>query len=185
MVVCTRTYVCVNMVSCTMYRWFIYKHARPLKQDIVSFPPYNESNDPFRGTTVLPCLENFYQYNNPGGEGGGEDTMMMMGRGFEDNLNPPWGSEEDNLFASDDLLPSAPSERSLDNIVQRRSRVSSQEDGVCVCACVCVHVCVCVCVCMLCACVCVCVCVCACAHVCVCVCVHACACRVVLLGNLN
>ena len=43
-------------------RWFVYKHSRPLSEEIVRFPPYLESDNVYRGTTVLPYLEFFYQY---------------------------------------------------------------------------------------------------------------------------
>ena len=46
-------------------RWFVYKHSRPLPMEIVHFPPYPDSEDHYRGTTVLPYLEVFYQYDTP------------------------------------------------------------------------------------------------------------------------
>ena len=46
-------------------RWFGYKHSRPLPMEIVRFPPYPDSEDHYRGTTVLPYLEVFYQYDTP------------------------------------------------------------------------------------------------------------------------
>ena len=48
-------------------RWFVYKHSKPLPQDIVRFVPYADSDDHYRGTTVLPYLETFYQYGTDGG----------------------------------------------------------------------------------------------------------------------
>jgi hypothetical protein len=45
-------------------RWCVFKHSRPLSEEIVRFPPYLESDDPYRGTTVLPSLEFFYQYGD-------------------------------------------------------------------------------------------------------------------------
>ena len=33
--------------------------------EIVHFPPYPDSEDHYRGTTVLPYLEVFYQYDTP------------------------------------------------------------------------------------------------------------------------
>ncbi len=49
--------------------WFVFKHSKPLPQDIVRFTPYSDSDDYYRGTTVLPYLEAFYQYGNAA-EGG-------------------------------------------------------------------------------------------------------------------
>ena len=46
----------------TISRWFVYKHAKPLPEEIVRFQPYTETDDFYRGTTVLPYLESFYQY---------------------------------------------------------------------------------------------------------------------------
>ncbi len=44
----------------------MFKHSKPLSQDIVRFAPYSDSDDPYRGTTVLPYLEVFYQYGTIG-----------------------------------------------------------------------------------------------------------------------
>ena len=55
------TVVCVSLCP----RWFVYKHSRPLPMEIVRFPPYPDSEDHYRGTTVLPYLEVFYQYDTP------------------------------------------------------------------------------------------------------------------------
>ena len=49
-------------LSLSLYRWLTAKHAKPLREDIVRFPPYPDSDDPLRGTTVLPYLESFYNY---------------------------------------------------------------------------------------------------------------------------
>lgn len=46
----------------------MYKHARPLPEEIVCFPPYNESDDSARGTTVQPYLEAFYHYDSGNSE---------------------------------------------------------------------------------------------------------------------
>lgn len=78
--------------------------------------------DPYRGTTVLPYLEVFYNYEGQG------------------NVNPTrWDSQDDEvLFDTNDSrsLPSASQslasvshERSMETISGRRSRVSSQENG--------------------------------------------------------
>ena len=66
---------CHHIVCFLCPRWFVYKHSRPLPMEIVRFPPYLDSEDHYRGTTVLPYLEVFYQYDTPEdraniGEGG-------------------------------------------------------------------------------------------------------------------
>jgi serine/threonine-protein kinase 11 len=50
------------------HSWFIYKHARPLPEEIVRFPSYNEREDLARGTTVQPYLEAFYNYDSGNSE---------------------------------------------------------------------------------------------------------------------
>ena len=116
----------------THYSWFVYRHAKPFPQDIVKLPPYPESRDHNRGTTVLPYLEAFYQYNVPQADEAGMDAG---GGGVT-------GGGQDRLFAEDvegrdmfdvegNSLLSVPSERSLDTMVQTKSRVSSQENGKC------------------------------------------------------
>ncbi len=42
----------------------MFKHGRPLSRDLVRFTPYDDSDDVYRGTTVLPYLENYYQYGS-------------------------------------------------------------------------------------------------------------------------
>ena len=56
-------------------RWFVYKHSKPLPADIVKFPPYHDSQDRYRGTTVLPYLETFFNY------GVDESGMNTLDRG--------------------------------------------------------------------------------------------------------
>ena len=111
-----------------VYSWFIYRHAKPLPQDIVKLPPYPESKDPSRGTTVLPYLEAFFQYNVPqmdDAEGGGG------ARGDCDGLFVDDVESRDMFDVEGNSLLSAPSERSLDTMIQTKSRVSSQENGKC------------------------------------------------------
>ena len=50
----------------------MYKHSKPLPADIVKFQPYPESQDRYRGTTVLPYLETFFNY---GMDDGGMNTL--------------------------------------------------------------------------------------------------------------
>ena len=56
--------------------WFMFKHSRPLPEEIVHFMPYEDSKDDvYRGTTVLPYLEVFYQY------GAGEGNAPLIDKG--------------------------------------------------------------------------------------------------------
>jgi hypothetical protein len=50
----------------------VYKHSKPLPADIVRFQPYPDSEDRYRGTTVLPYLEAFFNY---GVDDGGMNTL--------------------------------------------------------------------------------------------------------------
>lgn len=102
--------------------------------EIVRFTPYPDSGDPYRGTTVLPYLEAFYQY---------EAAETVQDRVAELEVFPRhevqegnWVSEEEHFgridAQSNPSIHSAslyPVDRSLENIAQRKSRVSSQENG--------------------------------------------------------
>ena len=96
------------------------KHSKPLKQEIITFPPYPDTLDPCRETTVLPYLEVFYKYGG------------VEGQGMEDHR---WNSQDEGLFdisecpSASQSLASVTRERSLETISGRRSRVSSQENG--------------------------------------------------------
>jgi len=101
--------------------------------EIVRFTPYPDSGDPYRGTTVLPYLEAFYQY---------EAAETVQDRVTELEVFPRhevqegnWVSEEEHFgridAQSNPSIHSAslyPVDRSLENIAQRKSRVSSQEN---------------------------------------------------------
>ena len=106
--------------------WFVYKQPKPLKEDIVRFTPYPESDDNIRGTTVLPYLEAFYQY------GTNEDRgFTTIKAGLEPS--PQHVIQEGNWVSEDDMFDSNASmhssEKSVENIALRKSRVSSQENG--------------------------------------------------------
>ena len=105
------------------YRWLIAKHARPLNEEIVRFPPYPDFGDPLRGTTVLPYLEVFYNY------GGSKGQEILGGR---------WDSQDEALFDVNDgrSIPSASQslasvshERSMETVSLKKSRIPSQENG--------------------------------------------------------
>lgn len=51
----------------------MYKHSKPLPADIVRFQPYPDSEDRYRGTTVLPYLEAFFNYGVD--DSGGMNTL--------------------------------------------------------------------------------------------------------------
>ena len=121
----TLVHVLYNYISLSLYRWFISKQSKPLREEIVRFPPYSDCVDMNRGTTVLPYLEVFYDYK------------MLS------NVEPTrWDSQdEEGLFGNDSRsVPSATQslasvshvsshERSMETISGRRSRVQSQENG--------------------------------------------------------
>ena len=107
--------------------------------ELVSFQPYPESDDRYRGTTVLPYLEAFYQYGNGAAEEAGVDRSRTTSL-LDPSRDIPqwhvvqgnWVSEED-MFGQPEEAQSLHSVRSMDrsteNIIQRKSRVSSQENG--------------------------------------------------------
>ncbi len=117
---------------------FKYKHNKPLSADIVRFTPYAESEDDCRGTTVLPYLEAFYQYGTDDGLARGPNVVVSgASPPLEGSQNPSprnviqegnWISEDD-LFGDATSVHSSERDRSLENITQRKSRVSSSEDG--------------------------------------------------------
>ena len=41
----------------------LQKQPKPLPSELVRFAPYTNCDDPSRGTTVLPYLEVYYNYN--------------------------------------------------------------------------------------------------------------------------
>lgn len=115
------------------HSWFIYKHARPLPEEIVRFQPYPESEDHYRGTTVLPYLEAFYQY---GAENGMNQTLVTNLGGDRSN-SPRHVVQEGNWISEDDVFHRGgvnsmasmhSANYSVENIAQRKSRVSSQEN---------------------------------------------------------
>ena len=120
--------------------WFGYKYAKPLPDDIVRFTPYVESEDQLRGTTVLPYLEAFYQYGTE--EGVGNMMGISLGSqapGLKGDSSPQNVMQECNWVSEDGLFDETEGssmasmysehDRSLENITQRKSRVSSTEDG--------------------------------------------------------
>ena len=123
-------------------RWFVYKHAVPLPVELVRFQPYQDSDDFARGTTVLPYLEAFYQY---GSSPTCEETVADHRRGSAPSAEPPqdvshlqvvqgnWVSESDMFGQHGAVAASLQSvnsaDRSTENIVQLKSRVSSQDNG--------------------------------------------------------
>ena len=99
----------------------------------MKLPPYPESKDPNRGTTVLPYLEAFFEYNVPLMDevGGGDGGVGGAGGGGYDHLFGEDVEGRDMFNVEENSLLSVPSERSLDTMVQTKSRVSSQENGKC------------------------------------------------------
>ena len=60
--VCLELFKTIQRLPLHLHRWFVYKHSKPLPADIVKFQPYPDSQDRYRGTTVLPYLETFFNY---------------------------------------------------------------------------------------------------------------------------
>ena len=60
----------------------MYKHSKPLPADIVKFQPYPDSEDHYRGTTVLPYLEAFFNY------GMDDSGMNALDRGTTASKTP-------------------------------------------------------------------------------------------------
>lgn len=51
------------MLFVLAFSWVLQKQPKPLSSELVRFPPYPCCEDPCRGTTVLPYLEAYYNYN--------------------------------------------------------------------------------------------------------------------------
>ena len=46
-----------------VFSWVLQKQPKPLHSEVVRFPSYTGCEDSARGTTVLPYLEVYYNYN--------------------------------------------------------------------------------------------------------------------------
>ena len=79
---------------------------------------------------MLPYLEAFYQYNVPQPDEFGMDAGGAIAGGH-DGLFAENVEGRDMFDVEGNSLLSVPSERSLDTMVQTKSRVSSQENGKC------------------------------------------------------
>ena len=144
------------------HSWFVYKHARPLPEEIVRFPPYPEQDDPARGTTVLPYLEAFYNYNDSGNQEelpaaqpqvtpattwGADMGLPAEPPSVLTPLPPPrslgqqggWLSEDPCYHIERDAYSrvsnhsSDKADNSTENITLKKSRVCSRENGECEC----------------------------------------------------
>ena len=137
--------------------WSVYKHARPLPEEIVHFPPYNEKQDAARGTTVQPYLEAFYHYDTGNAEEQQPPSRLAavttattwgpeMGLPFDPlpTLTPPprtlgqqgnWVSEdpcfliEREVYSRESNTSSDKAEHSTENISMKKSRIPSRENG--------------------------------------------------------
>lgn len=137
----------------------MYKHARPLPEEIVRFPPYTERNDPARGTTVQPYLEAFYNYDSGNSEeqqpAAQPQFTLATTWGADMGLPPPeplssltllppprtlrqqgsWLSEDPCYLIERDVLSrfsnhsSDKADQSTENISLKKSRVCSRENG--------------------------------------------------------
>lgn len=105
------------------HTWFISKHSKPLKEELVRFPPYPESRDRYRGSTVIPYLEAFYNYEGVSG-------LEATGRWDSQDEEALFDTQESStgIPSATQSLASVSHERSLDTIASRKSRVHSQEN---------------------------------------------------------
>lgn len=138
------------------HAWSVYKHARPLPEEIVHFPPYNEKQDAARGTTVQPYLEAFYHYDTGNAEEQQPPSRLAavttattwgpeMGLPFDPlpTLTPPprtlgqqgnWVSEdpcfliEREVYSRESNTSSDKAEHSTENISMKKSRIPSREN---------------------------------------------------------
>ena len=128
-----------------------------MPQEIVRFPPYNERDDPARGTTVQPYLEAFYHYDTGNVEEQAQPHFAMvatattwgadMGLPGESHavLTPPpprtlgqqgsWLSEDPCYLIDRDVYSrgsnnsSDRTDHSTENISMKKSRIPSRENG--------------------------------------------------------
>uniref|UniRef100_A0A1X7UJ62 Uncharacterized protein n=2 Tax=Amphimedon queenslandica TaxID=400682 RepID=A0A1X7UJ62_AMPQE len=105
------------------HTWFISKHSKPLKEELVRFPPYQDSKDRYRGSTVIPYLESFYNYEGVAG-------LEATGRWDSQDEEALFDTQESStgIPSATQSLASVSHERSLDTIASRKSRVHSQEN---------------------------------------------------------
>ena len=143
-------------LSSLPYSWSVYKHARPLREEIVQFPPYNDKQDSARGTTVQPYLEAFYHYDTGNAEEQQPPSRLAMvttattwgpemGLPLDPlpSLTPPpralgqgnWVSEdpcflnEREVYSRGSNTSSDKAEHSTENISMKKSRIPSRENG--------------------------------------------------------
>lgn len=130
------------------FSWFVYKHARPLPEEIVRFPPYNEKEDTARGTTVQPYLEAFYHYDSGNSEEQAPPHLATVATATTWDpfpaLTPPpqtlgqqmnWLSEDPcylldrEVYSRGSNNSSDKTDHSTENIAMKKSRIPSRENG--------------------------------------------------------
>ena len=108
--------------------WMLQKQPKPLPSELVRFPAYVGSEDSSRGTTVLPYLEVYYNYN--------EDDYVNFSSGAQASSQPeantlPVASSQPLVTTNHTQIPNiAVTQSDSDSrISQYRSRIPSQENG--------------------------------------------------------
>jgi len=110
-----RVHMYVCLLCLPLFRWVLQKQPKPIASELVRFPSYPTSEDKSRGTTVLPYLEVYYNYN--------EDNFA--------NSTQAAPVTQDRSQFSQTLPPGITSMHSDSDsrISQYKSRIPSQENG--------------------------------------------------------
>ena len=105
----------LNILHCS---WMLQKQPKPLSSELVRFPPYIGGEDCSRGTTVLPYLEVYYNYN--------EEDYVNFTQGVAIQANT-----ESQAATNHTQIPNiAVTQSDSDSrISQYKSRIPSQENG--------------------------------------------------------
>ena len=111
------------MLNILHFSWILQKQPKPLSSEVVRFPAYGGSEDSSRGTTVLPYLEVYYNYNE-------DDYVSSGGVGTHANSQPE-ASTLPEAMANHTQIPNiAVTQSDSDSrITQYKSRIPSQENG--------------------------------------------------------
>ena len=124
--------LCVYLLNNLLhFSWILQKQPKPLSSELVRFPSYVGSEDPSRGTTVLPYLEVYYNYN--------EDDYVNVSSGaavaqasaqLEASTQSGAGSQSQPTANHTQIPNIAVTQSDSDSrISQYRSRIPSQENG--------------------------------------------------------
>ena len=104
----------------------LQKQPKPLPSEIVRFPAYVNCEDPFRGTTVLPYLEVYYNYNEDDYVNTASGTAVTQGA---NTLPSPQQQQQPLVNHTHPPAISVTQSDSDSRISQYKSRIPSQENG--------------------------------------------------------